>query len=205
MFLRLRHPAVVRRDDKESKIDRADARDHVAHKIFVPGNVNHADRKTGQCEMREPEIDRDSAPASSFSAGKTICSTVGVSRSGRPAGRGRRSARRRHAPHARAVCVLAGEAATMANAQTLGASRPPSVQRAGHKIVRLFLFVFDMYNSAPSRSPSTHAAAPTHRFQEDRPDAAYNIIILFFFLLLLPRCLSSSGECPRSAILLVGN
>ena len=43
MLFRLRHPAVIRRNDKEGEIDRTDAGDHVADKILVPGNVDYAD------------------------------------------------------------------------------------------------------------------------------------------------------------------
>ena len=42
MLFRLRHPAVIRRDDKQREIDRAYARDHVLHEIFVTGHIDDA-------------------------------------------------------------------------------------------------------------------------------------------------------------------
>ena len=61
MFLRLRHPAVVGGHDEQREIDRAQSGDHVANEIFVSGHIDHAHGKTGQREMREAEIDRDTA------------------------------------------------------------------------------------------------------------------------------------------------
>ena len=43
MLLGLWHPAVVRGDDEQRQINRADARHHVFHEIFVAGNVDDAE------------------------------------------------------------------------------------------------------------------------------------------------------------------
>src|SRR6266702_4006776 len=43
MFFRLRHPAVVCRDDQQREIDRADTGEHVAHEIFVTRNIDNSD------------------------------------------------------------------------------------------------------------------------------------------------------------------
>ncbi len=40
VLLRLRHPAVVGRDNEQRQIDRTDAGDHVFHEIFVTGNID---------------------------------------------------------------------------------------------------------------------------------------------------------------------
>ena len=61
MLFRLWHPTVIRRYNKKREIDRADAGDHVADKIFVTGNVDHTDGETGQFEMREPKFNRNPA------------------------------------------------------------------------------------------------------------------------------------------------
>src|SRR5207302_10895392 len=45
VFLGLRHPAVVGRNDKQCEVNRADAGDHVPHEIFVAWNINNADMK----------------------------------------------------------------------------------------------------------------------------------------------------------------
>ena len=42
MLFRLGHPAVVGGDNEERQINRPDARDHVAHKILVAGNIDDA-------------------------------------------------------------------------------------------------------------------------------------------------------------------
>ena len=42
MLFRLRHPAVIGGHDQERKINRANTRDHVAHEIFVAGNIDNA-------------------------------------------------------------------------------------------------------------------------------------------------------------------
>ncbi len=61
MLLRLRHPAVVGRHDEEGEIDCAQAGDHVADEILVPGHIDQAERHAGQLEMGETKIDRDPA------------------------------------------------------------------------------------------------------------------------------------------------
>ena len=45
MFFGLRHPAVVRRDNDQCQIDRADTRDHVLYEIFVPRHVNDTEQE----------------------------------------------------------------------------------------------------------------------------------------------------------------
>ncbi len=40
MLFRLRHPAIVGRDDQQRQINRAHARDHILHEIFVARHVN---------------------------------------------------------------------------------------------------------------------------------------------------------------------
>src|SRR3954468_8037095 len=64
MFLRLRHPSVVRRDDQKREIDRADARNHVANKILVPGHVHDSNTKKlavvrPDIKMGKAELDRN--------------------------------------------------------------------------------------------------------------------------------------------------
>ena len=39
MLFRLRHPAVVGRDDEQGKINRPDARDHVLNEVLVPRHI----------------------------------------------------------------------------------------------------------------------------------------------------------------------
>src|SRR5205814_7542923 len=42
VLFRLRHPAVVGSNGQEREINRANAGDHVAHEIFVAGDINDA-------------------------------------------------------------------------------------------------------------------------------------------------------------------
>ena len=64
MLFSLWHPAVVRGDDEQREIDRPDTCNHVAHKIFVAGNIDNPNMKffTVGCveiQFSESEIDRD--------------------------------------------------------------------------------------------------------------------------------------------------
>ena len=63
MLFRLRHPAVVSRDNEQCKIDRADARDHVLDEILVPRHVHDPDAEQrvrhSQFKLRKPQLDRD--------------------------------------------------------------------------------------------------------------------------------------------------
>ena len=62
MLLALRHPAVIGGDNEERQIDRADASNHVAHEILVPGNVDNSGMNSaGQIQLGETEVDRDLA------------------------------------------------------------------------------------------------------------------------------------------------
>ena len=66
MFFRLRHPAVVCRDDQQRKIDRADTGEHVAHEIFVTRNIDNSDVeflavRAGEIQFGETQIDSNSA------------------------------------------------------------------------------------------------------------------------------------------------
>ena len=59
VFPRLRHHALVRRDDEHREVDAADARQHVLHEALVAGDVDDLDREAGLLEEREPQIDGD--------------------------------------------------------------------------------------------------------------------------------------------------
>ena len=67
VLLGLRHPAVVRRDDEQRHVHRADARNHVLDEILVPRHIDDAERRCpwrrrpGQREVREAEVDGDAA------------------------------------------------------------------------------------------------------------------------------------------------
>ncbi len=61
VLLGLRHPAVVRRHDQEGEVNRAHAGDHVLDEILVAGDVDDAERNVIEDELREAELDRDSA------------------------------------------------------------------------------------------------------------------------------------------------
>ena len=59
---RLRHDALVRRDQEHRQVDPARARDHLAHEALVAGDVDDADEHVGgERQRREPELDRDAA------------------------------------------------------------------------------------------------------------------------------------------------
>ena len=64
MLFRLRHPAVIGRNNKKREINRADTRDHVSDEIFVTWNINDAcvNRLAvhgGQIQFGETELNRD--------------------------------------------------------------------------------------------------------------------------------------------------
>src|SRR5206468_9961872 len=66
MFFRLRHPAVVYRDDQQREIDRADTGEHVAHEIFVTRNIDNSDVeflavRAGEIQFGETQVDSNSA------------------------------------------------------------------------------------------------------------------------------------------------
>ena len=43
MLLGLRHPAVVGGHDEQREVDRADARDHIFHEVFVARYIHDAE------------------------------------------------------------------------------------------------------------------------------------------------------------------
>jgi len=64
MFFGLRHPAVIRCNNKESEIQRPHTSDHVPDEIFVAGYIDNADIKpllvsALQDQLREAELDGD--------------------------------------------------------------------------------------------------------------------------------------------------
>src|ERR1700738_2301411 len=61
MLFRLRHPAVVGRDDEEGEIDRADAGNHVAHEGVVAGNIDNSNMQPVEIQFGEAKIDRHTA------------------------------------------------------------------------------------------------------------------------------------------------
>jgi len=71
MFFRLRHPAVISRDNEQREIDRADAATMFLTKSSCPGTstipmLSNAVRHS-QFKLRKPQLDRD---ARSFSSGR---------------------------------------------------------------------------------------------------------------------------------------
>jgi hypothetical protein len=58
VFFGLWHPAFAGVDDEETTVDAADTRKHVAKKSNVSGNVDERD----VIDVREPEVDRETAP-----------------------------------------------------------------------------------------------------------------------------------------------
>ena len=63
VLLGLRHHAVVGRHDQQDEIDAVRAGQHVADEALVPGHVDHAGFDSAGIEVREAEIDRDTALA----------------------------------------------------------------------------------------------------------------------------------------------
>ena len=62
VFGGLRHPALVRGDDEERDLHRADAGEHVLHEAHVTGHVDEPDVGAGgQGREREAEVDREPA------------------------------------------------------------------------------------------------------------------------------------------------
>jgi len=62
VLARLRHDAVVGRDDQDHDVDPRRARDHVLHEPLVTGHVDDPDRApVRQLEAREAEVDRHPA------------------------------------------------------------------------------------------------------------------------------------------------
>jgi hypothetical protein len=63
VLLGLRLPALRRGDDEQADVDGADPSEHVAQEPDVPRNVDEADPRPGRQDgVREPEVDRESAP-----------------------------------------------------------------------------------------------------------------------------------------------
>jgi len=63
MLARLRHYALVRRDDDEGEIDAGRAGNHRSHECFVPWNIDDADRPDAvERQRRKPKFDRNAAP-----------------------------------------------------------------------------------------------------------------------------------------------
>ena len=62
MLPRLRHHALVGRDDQHDEVDPADARQHVLHEPLVPGDVDDAERQAlAEVEVGEADVDGDAA------------------------------------------------------------------------------------------------------------------------------------------------
>ena len=81
MFLRLRHPAVIRSNDQQGAIDRADPGHHVLDEILVTRHVNHAEIIRGlrllrvhQRPLGKAQIDRN---PSTFFLGQPVGDLAG--------------------------------------------------------------------------------------------------------------------------------
>ena len=66
MLFGLRHPAVVRGDDEQGQVNRADAGDHVFYEIFVARDINYSNVElfatcVGNAQFGKPKIDGDAA------------------------------------------------------------------------------------------------------------------------------------------------
>ena len=62
MLPRLRHHALVGRDDEQHQVDAADARQHVLDEALVAGHVDDPDgQAAGLLEEREAQVDGDAA------------------------------------------------------------------------------------------------------------------------------------------------
>ena len=62
VFLGLRFPPLVRRDDEQDETHRTDPREHVPDEPLVPGHVHEPDLATaGEGAPRVPEVDREAA------------------------------------------------------------------------------------------------------------------------------------------------
>ena len=62
VFPRLRHDALISRNDEESKVDAANAGEHVLDETLVAWNIHNADLLTGgQAQPRKTEIDGHAA------------------------------------------------------------------------------------------------------------------------------------------------
>ena len=61
VLARLRHDALVRRDDERDEVDAVRARQHVLHEALVARHVNEPDAHVAEVEFRKPEVNRDAA------------------------------------------------------------------------------------------------------------------------------------------------
>ncbi len=78
VFSRLRHDALVGRDDHDDKIDPRGPRDHVLHEFFTPRNIDDADPLVAvQVKGRKTQLNRD--PPLLF-----LLETIGVHAGQRP-------------------------------------------------------------------------------------------------------------------------
>ena len=61
MLTRLRHNAVIGRDDEHNDIDAGRTGEHIPHKTLVAGNVDERYAFVSRSQLRKPDIDRDTA------------------------------------------------------------------------------------------------------------------------------------------------
>ena len=145
MLARLRHDAVIGRDDQQHEIDAGRAGQHVVHELLVPRHVDEAEHAAvRRRQVGEAEIDRDAArllllQAVGIDAGQRAhergLAVVDMARGAddhvpRAAARLRQEGRARprgSAGRARSACVL--DAADHRDRQA-GAARPRARQRA---------------------------------------------------------------------------